>query len=321
MKTWLLDVLACPTDGCGGRLSPESPRRQRGGGVRDGMLRCAECPAVYPVLGGVPILMPSPGSYLATYRESVLATLAEHDRLGRDTVSLVDAFAGPFEGAEPMRFGDDWVRGELAGLEGWPAPPGKNPATKAFAAFVRAAEKLEPTAALMAALGDGPLGTVLELGPGAGLTTRALAARAERLVVGDLSLRAVLVSLSLAGDAEEAAEQRLEGVVVDAHDLALRPQAVDLVVGANLVDLLEEPERFFDALSEALATGARVALTTPRPDLGQPLGDDEALRQGLRDAGFGLLHEADGVPWLRPHGPRYWQLYFAQLVVAERLSS
>jgi len=108
MKSWLLDILACPVDACGGHLQThEEP--SLGSSGADGLLRCGECGALYPVLNGVPVLTPMPGQWLASYRESALAALAEHATVTRSTVDIIDAFADVHAGAEPLRFGDDWV--------------------------------------------------------------------------------------------------------------------------------------------------------------------------------------------------------------------
>src|SRR5262245_39764596 len=100
---WILDVVACPQQGCGGRLLAEPLR----GGA--GTLRCRRCRARYPVLGSVPVLVPAPAHWVAAYRDAVVSALAEHGAAGREALRIVDAFAAAAPEAEASRFGDDWI--------------------------------------------------------------------------------------------------------------------------------------------------------------------------------------------------------------------
>src|SRR5213593_4216660 len=55
MRERLLEWLACPT--CGGRLTLRDGSGQAGE-IRDGALRCAGCDARYPIVRGIPRLVP-----------------------------------------------------------------------------------------------------------------------------------------------------------------------------------------------------------------------------------------------------------------------
>jgi uncharacterized protein YbaR (Trm112 family)/SAM-dependent methyltransferase len=318
MKSWLLDILACPIDACAGELrAHEEPSLPEGGG--DGLLRCAECGALYPVLNGVPVLTPSPGQWLASYRESALAALAEHGTVSRSTVDIIDAFAEPHAGAEPLRFGDDWVSAERSGSLVLTPPAGDGPSVDAYRAFLEQAQPAGPAAAVLALLGDTIPGPVLEVGPGAGILTRSLAARAPRLVVCDLSLRSVLLSL------ERTAERggpsgSVAGAVAEAEALAVHPGSIRTIVAANVVDLLDDPAAFLEGAAAALAKGGRLVVTTPDPELGMPPAGEgvTALEHAIAEAGLEVLVARDGIPWVRAHSSRRHEVYFVRAVLAKK---
>ncbi|HVK76508.1 MAG TPA: methyltransferase domain-containing protein [Kofleriaceae bacterium] len=297
MKFWLLDVLACPAAGCGGRLVA----------ARSGLLACRRCATLYPVLGDAPVMVPAPAEYLAGYRDAAVATLATHGRATRAQVELIDAFAGAVARTEPLAFGDDWV-----GREDAPPPPpaGADPAAAAFAGFLAAVRGVDD--AIVRLLGDRP-GTTVEVGCGAGVLARALARRAPRLLVTDLSLRAVLRAAAGAAPRRARAAD-VAGAVVDAEALPLQPRSVDTVVAAELIDLLAAPDAFLAGAAAALRPGGRLVVATPDPSLGT--GDDDALRARLRHGGWTVAAEERGIAWVRPHGPRHYQVYFADVVVA-----
>jgi SAM-dependent methyltransferase/uncharacterized protein YbaR (Trm112 family) len=287
---WILDLVRCPQEDCAGRLSAGP---QRAGA---GLVHCRRCGMAYPVLAGVPVLVPAPAHWVAAYRDAVIASLAEHGAATDGALAVIDGFAAAGHGAEPSRFGDDWIEAPAG------APPG---AVGAALAALRAAA---PPEAVLAELVPGPLGTVLDLGCGDGALAARLRRRCEQLVVADLSLRAVLRARRRAGAGTAA-------LVVDADALPLAPRAFDAALAANLIDLVDDPAAMLDGLAAALRRSGRLALSTPEPGLGDPDDDPAVLRDLLAAAGLDLVDERDGVPWLRSHRPRYVQLYTCYVVL------
>jgi SAM-dependent methyltransferase len=288
LPEWILDVVACPQDDCGGRLAAGS-----------GVLRCRRCATLYPVVAGVAVLVPAPAHWMRAHRDAVLATLAEHGAANRAALTLVDAFAGAAPDAEPSRFGDDWIDTPSA------LPPG------AVGAAVAPLFDAEPPEAVLDGLLDGPLGTALDLGCGDGALSERLARRAERLVVADLSLRAVL-------RARRRARRGAAGIVADAEHLPLARGRLDAIAAANLIDLLDAPADFLAGAATTLRRRGRLALSTPQPGLGDPDDDPDVLRGLLEAAGLRITADRDGVPWLRRHRARYLQIYTCWAAVARR---
>ncbi len=286
---WVWKVVACPS--CGGRLRPGHD-----------VCRCARC-GPYPVVGEVPLLVPAPADYCASFRESLLAALSEHDLATREAVRVVQAFAEAGQG-EAQRFGDDWTAGEVRD-EVAPLPVA-GPASAALEALAAAARGHGPAAWLGERLG--PAKVAVELGCGAGERAAQLARSAKRLVVADFSLRAVLKARARAfrGEADVA------GVVMDAEALALAPRSMDAVVAENVVDLLEEPARFLDGLALVLSSRGRAWLTTPQPELRSH--DETSLDRLFKAAGLEIRHTRDGLPWLRVNSRRHLELYLVKAV-------
>lgn len=285
--SWFASVLRCPR--CAGPLD-----------LAAHLARCSAC-GPYPVLGDVPVLVADPAAYCARYHDALLAALAEQGLADREAVAVVEAFAeGRAE--SPEVFGDDWTAHELSG-DAAPAPV-KGAATAALKQLLLVADEQGPAAWL--ARHVKPAGLTLEVGCGAGARSEVLAQRVERLVVADLSLRAVLRARARAArhDAEVA------GLVLDAQTLPLKRGALDLLVAEHLVDLLDEPFEFLAQARAAVKKGGTVLVTTPEPSLG--FGEDDALEQLALRAKFKVVERRDGLPWLRVNSSRFLETYLVQ---------
>lgn len=278
---WWFDVLVCPS--CGGALTDVGA-----------LVRCAAC-GPFPVLAGVPVLVGDPYGWCARFRESILATLAEFDAADAQSVEVVRAFAGE-SNAAPELFGDDWTEHELRG-EAAPQPV-KGAATRTLKALFAQAEKSGPGAWLSSQV-PSRAQVMVEVGCGAGERSEMLAQRAEKLVVADLSLRAVLTAR------KRATRFRADvfGAVMDAENLPLAAKSVDVLVAEHVVDLLDAPEAFFESAAAALAKKGRVLVTTPEPIDLEELAAEAKLK---------VVAEADGLPWLRINSERFVEVYLVR---------
>ncbi|MCA9491179.1 MAG: class I SAM-dependent methyltransferase [Myxococcales bacterium] len=263
---------------------------------RDGALLRNDA-GVWPVLGGVPILVPDPARWLRGAREHVLAALGEVGRLGADDVALLDAFCAAVRGVDAAAIDDDFLADEEGPIDVVVGPS----APLVTALLGRRAEVVER---LVSQVGPGP---VLEIGCGAGTATRRIGARP--LVVVDRSLRALL---------RATAGTDAQPVVGLAEALPVASEAFGTVVAAHVIDLLDDPGAFVTEVARILRSGGRFVLSTPDPALGAAGGTDEAVVDLLEDEGLTVVEDLDGLPWVRSHGPRHHQLYVVRLVVARR---
>lgn len=295
-----LNLLRCPQPACGAKLALAGERQPFG--------KCSGCGALYPVLGGAVVAVPQVPAYMAMYRDSVLASLAEAGQANKDAIATIEAFAAAASNVEPSRFSDDWVRGEI---DPDLLPEPLSVCDGEVQGLVAAAREHGLADAMLEMLDGGPrLRHVLELGCGAGALSAELSRRAEHLVVADLSLRAVLRARS------RASTRKLTpgAAVLDAEALALAPSKLSAIVAANLVDLLDDPSSFIASCADALAPGGRLLLSTPDPSLDS--GDDDELCRCVEAAGLAVEQIEDGVTWLRSHGPRHFQVYVCQVLCA-----
>jgi SAM-dependent methyltransferase len=308
MESWVFDVLGCAAPGCSGKLRPTTGD----GPPRDGIVRCKKCKSDYPVLGGVPILVPAPDEWVAAYHDAIISSLAEARRLTRAGQKLIDQLSARAPRTEPLRFGNDWVPSDTDDHTTSAFGPSEDAAT--FDAFLKSAASPTLPERLLALLEGRSLGTVLELGPGAGALSRHLRHHSKRLVVADLSLRATLRALAACKKGDGAP---VEGAVVDAEQLPLRRGAARTVVAANLIDLLDHPAAFLSGVADGLPNKGRLLLSTPSPGFGFPEGDAEILDGLVERSGLVITKSEDGLPWIRAHDPRHFEVYFVRALVAE----
>jgi SAM-dependent methyltransferase len=284
---WWSSVLRCPR--CGGALD-----------VGAHLARCGAC-GPYPVLGGVPVLVADPSAYCATFHDAILAALAEQGLAEREVVAVVEAFAeGRAETAQV--FGDDWTRHEASG--GAAPVPVKGAASRALAKLLQVAREDGPAHWLERQIR--PVKLALEVGCGAGERSEVLAQHAQRLLVGDLSLRAVFRARARAS----RHEAEVAGVVMNAQALPLRKGTLDLLVAEHVVDLLDEPFEFLTQARAALRKQGSLLVTTPEPSLG--FGEDDALEGLAVRAKFRVKERRDGLPWLRVNSSRFVECYLVQ---------
>jgi SAM-dependent methyltransferase len=262
------------------------------------VVRCASC-GPYPVLAGVPVLVPEPAVWCATFYDAALSALAEVGAATSAAVETLRAFAAASPGAEPGRFSDDWTAWEAAGDDAPALVPG--PAAAALRALAAVAEEQSPTSWVLA---RAPAGVVLEVGCGAGRLTRALVSKRRKVLVGDVSLRAVLLASRSAPGATP--------VVLDAQALPIAPRALNGLIAEHVVDLLDDAEAFFVSAQLALAAEGALLVTTPKPALASPDEEDAEVQRLARAAGFVVEASDDGLPWLRQNHARFLEVWLVQ---------
>lgn len=287
MPRWAVEVLGCPR--CGGALA--------GLATKAAVVRCRDC-GPFPVLGGVPVLVPEPARWCAAFYDAALAALAEAGAVTREAVDTLRAFADAAPGTEAARFSDDWTAAEAAGARAPALETG--PASDALRELLEVASHQSPSLWLQHRV---PEGVVLEVGCGAGLTAASLASRRRALLVGDTSLRAVL---------RASRHSRAVPVVLDAQALPVHARSLDGLVAENVVDLLDDPDAFFTTAALALDANGTLLVSSPAPGLQAPDEDDATLAQLALRCGFAVTDRADGLPWLRLNSSRFLEVWLVQ---------
>lgn len=290
----LLPFVRCPVTG--------EPLALVEGDASEGILATAEGEHEYPVLGGVPVLIPDAAAFVARHRDAVVAALAEEGRASKATIALLREIVDGVRGDDHRAFAEDWTAREVdTDAPGFAVPEGA--AGQPIRALV---SRGDPWARVAAAVPTASR-DVVEIGPGAGPLTAHLA-HGRRLLLIDRSLRALFTAAR-----GKTSAQLLLG---EAEALPLAPESVDAVVAANVIDLLGDPMSFLTRAAGALRPGGRLVLTTPDP---WPWEEDpEAAEALVAHVGLALETFEDDLLWLREHGPRELQLYRMQLVVARR---
>ncbi len=297
MPKWASATLACPR--CGGSLAGLAAKQAT-------VVRCVDC-GPYPVLAGVPVLVPEPSLWCATFYDAALSALAEVDRSSRAAVQTLKAFADASAGAEAGRFSDDWTTWEALG--GAPPALREGPGADALAELLKVATEQAPSLWLEHRTPDG---VVLEVGCGAGATSARLATKRRSLLVGDVSLRAVLAASHRSGAVP---------VVMDAQALPVRAKSLDGLLAENVVDLLDDAEAFFTSVKVALKPKGALLLSSPAPSLQSPDEDDAMLARLARSAGFTVDEAADGLPWLRRNSSRFLEVWMVQVLALKHATA
>jgi len=264
---------------------------------------------MYPVLAGIPILLRDAASWMAAFRESIIATLAEFDLLSTEMVRFIDAFARKAGHVDFRRFSDDWVDWE-AKEEGGSAIRDALPEFDdlEFRNFLTLGDRNSPTKTLLQMSGHKRSGTILEVGCGAGQMSCGLSGLSDRFVVSDYSLRAVCLARQKVSENGTFCV----GLVLDATNLPFKAGKLRMIVAENLADLLHRPSRFIEHAKRALTPRGRFLLSTPDPDL-ESAPDPGDLRSLLQDAGFVIEEEMKRIPWIRFFHSRHLEIYFVDI--------
>ena len=240
--------------------------------IRAGTLHCPGCQHEYPVLDGIPIIVPELRRLLA---ERGVELLVRED-LDPATESLIGDATGPDSWLDAMR--------QVQSTYGWdgyadldpeePATtqgPVPGAARRCLARLLELAAPREPL-------------RVLDLGCAAGRTSFDLAAAHPGALVLGLDLHLGLLRLAQHAAAGHvsyprrriglvydrrcfpvalAGAERVDFWACDALALPFAAGVAGLCVGLNLLDCVADPRRLLEGMADATSPGGRILLATP----------------------------------------------------------
>lgn len=268
---------ACRAAGSGHPLALSTIDAERNGDIREGVLACGGCGGEYPILDGLPILVPDLRRYV---QDNLFYLTTRGDWRGTAAERVLGDAAGPGGGLDATRqhlstYGwDHWCDLDRA----TPSPPVPGAARPGGVARILA-EGLD-------AAGETPPGPVLDLGCGAGRSTADLAGRTGRLTLGvDISFP--LARLARRALTERRAEFEIRRVgmsferrafdlpldpescaradvwICDALALPFGPERFSLCAALNLIDCMSDPVAALREIARVLADDAPALLATP----------------------------------------------------------
>jgi ubiquinone/menaquinone biosynthesis C-methylase UbiE len=146
-------------------------------------------------------------------------------------------------------------------------------------------------AAMIEAVGDTPVRTLLDLGVGAGRMLELFAPQAERAIGVDLSTAMLAVAR---GRMEETGLRNVQLRQGDIYALPIERNSVDLAVMHQVLHYLDDPARALREAARVLAPGGRLLVVDFAPHQEEGLRDKHAHRRlGFSDAEIaGLLAQA-----------------------------
>ncbi|BCH27603.1 methyltransferase domain-containing protein [Mesorhizobium sp. L-8-3] len=322
--------------------------------ITAGILGCPNCGAEYPVIDGLPVILPDVRRYV---QDNLFYLLARRD-LTPAVESLIGDASGPGSAFDSIRqhvssyVWDHW--GDQDPAETGSAAGNASPGSVA-----------RVLAGGLDMISDGlASGPVLDMGCGAGRSVAELAARTGRTVLGidvstplarvarravvhghvDYARRRVgLVYDRRAFGIDIAGRERMDVWICDVQALPFEPATFALAVGLNLLDCLGDPQRGLAEIGRVLCDDGKALLAVPfdwtghvtavegwiggHSQRGPHGGSAEAILDGmlsegaLSSGGLRKLGPAREIPWhVRLH-ERSCMHYDVHVVAARRDSA
>jgi len=332
------------------RVSIANVHRTEGESILEGTLNCTNpvCLREYPIIDGVPIIVPAIRSYIS---ENILPILTRTD-LADSTESLIGDCCGPGSAFDTNRQQlSSYIWDHYGELD-----PEQNPLEPRPGALTRLlARGLE-------AMGSKMPGPILDMGCSVGGSSFKLAEATNELVLGvDLNFAKLRVASKVLHRGTVRYSRRRVGVVYDrrefpasfekqdavdfwACDAAALPLAdglFSLIVSLNLLDSIHSPIDHLRAVGHALAPGGKAMIGCPydwstsataiegwlggHSQRGSNSGASETVLRALVTQGthpwsipgLSLVAELDGLPWQVLLHDRCTVSYRVHLVIVE----
>jgi SAM-dependent methyltransferase/uncharacterized protein YbaR (Trm112 family) len=327
--------------------------RERGGDILEGVLLCSNCGREYPIIDGIPVLVPALRAYIAQH----IFPIMRRDDLSSPMESILGDCCGPGSAFDQTRQHlSSYAFGHYSDLDPEEAPGGEAPRPPLLAL-------LDEGLALSG--GTRPaLGPILDAGCSVGRASFELAGRFQALVLGvDMSFSMLRLASRALREGEVRYDRRRVGLVYDRRSFPVRferaedvdfwacdaqalpfpARSFSLAASLNLLDCVASPYEHLLSLSRVLREGARAVLASPydwspsatpiegwvggHSQRGPERGASEASLRALLSpgqhpaaiGGLSLVAESPSRPWLVRVHDRSVMQYSAHIVVAEAM--
>lgn len=272
---WAPHCPVCARDrGMAPRLGLADGAQERDGDVVSGILVCGDagCRQEYPIIDGIPIIMPDLRRHLGDRAIELLL----RDDLDPAIQSLLGDALGPDTWFDIIRQGvstyawDSYADLDPAEEPGEPSP---GAARRCLAELLAMIRPWDPGAAPMLDLGCGggrtsfdlaAAGTGLVLGVDSNLALLRLARRVAVTGRGSYARRRVGTVYDVRTfDGALPGRDRVDFWACDALALPFAPQQMGLVLALNLLDCVTDPRRLLTCLAQLTEPGGAVLIATP----------------------------------------------------------
>jgi SAM-dependent methyltransferase/uncharacterized protein YbaR (Trm112 family) len=315
----------CRGEGAEHPLVIESGGVEEAGDLIEGVIRCSSCLREYPVLDGIPMLVPT----IRHHVQHNTAAILFRDDLSPVVESILGDCSGPGSEFDVLRqhlsnyCSDHW--GDLDPE----ATEAERLSSGAICRLMEAVLQLSP---------QGLQGeAVLDLGCSVGRSSFELAARTDGLVLGiDLNFSMLRVASRALRSGRIRYPRRRVGVVYDRREfdvdlagaervdfwhcdvtaLPLAQGSFPRAMSLNLIDCLPDPRAHLQAIRQVLSEGGQALLSTPfdwstvatpieawiggHSQRGPEAGDSRVALHALLgqgDLGLAVRAEAESLPW------------------------
>lgn len=324
--------------------------------IHEGLVRCAGCATAYPIISGVLILVNQVADYVTRFWRPILSSAALHGTVSDDLARWLESHHPDAPGlqAADQRF-DVNLPGSMDRLSDL---VGGDPRYGTFAKFLREWQGRSPydrLAAFAHALGVRG-GLAIDSGCGAGAMALRLAATVDAVIGVDYAFGAVLMARRLllhqpramtgyelrrsaqvfelrAAAAAVASSSATAGgaglplenadfLVADSMNLPMADGGVDLVAGANVIDILSLRSALKES-ARVLKGGGVILLTDPFKVSPTAFSTEAAdpvvsLKGFLSGLGLKVVMEEDFVPWVWYLYDRHFQVYLNYCAAARK---
>ena len=359
MRLSIISRLRCPAAGprtaCNGALVLESQAPSpvvtlAGRELHEGLLACTECGASYPVVTGVPLLLPNILSWLRFNYYYVMEGAARVGGIGPGLMAWLDDRDWHLGNQLADNYYETprWVN--IFSVTHYVSPCLAAPGSSLLDTLVASRPSVFEVAARMIGRHLAkPAAFALDVGTNVGGMAYRLGEFAGAILGIDVAFNPVLmarrVNLGLPLPIEQV-RQYLDGHHYAPHEVRRGPENAEFLVASidhlpvqgrfglitalNVVDVVAQPRSFLARVSALLETDGLLLVTSPyswasdsvpiEEWLGgtRELASADAVRDTMRSCDLEIVEEVDDVPWVLQEHRRWYRVFLNHCILARK---